>query len=102
MGFVLFGSSLVIEIRSPVVPLLIGANWTITILLQLGGTVSAPPLLIIEKGGSCFGAPTLGSEISRCVFRGHAAATLAKFKVPESEQRDAVAFVQSLRKDIVE
>lgn len=36
------------------------------------------------------------------VFLGHAAATLAKFKVPESEQRDVVAFVQSLKNDIVE
>ena len=36
------------------------------------------------------------------VFLGHAAATLAKFKVPAAEQRDVVAFVQSLKKDIVE
>lgn len=36
------------------------------------------------------------------VFLGHAAATLAKFKVPEAEQREVVAFVQSLKKDIVE
>ena len=36
------------------------------------------------------------------VFLGHAAATLAKFKVPASEQRDVVAFVQSLKKEIVE
>ena len=35
-------------------------------------------------------------------FLGHAAATLAKFKVPAAEQRDVVAFVQSLKKDIVE
>ena len=33
---------------------------------------------------------------------GHAAATLAKFQVPEAEQRDVVAFVQSLSKEIVE
>lgn len=33
---------------------------------------------------------------------GHAAATLAKFQVPEAEQRDVVAFVQSLKKEIVE
>jgi hypothetical protein len=33
---------------------------------------------------------------------GHAAATLAKFQVPEAEQRDVVEFVQSLRADIVE
>jgi hemoglobin len=42
------------------------------------------------------------SESDWNAFFGHAAATLAKFKVPESEQRDVVAFVQSLKKDIVE
>ena len=31
-----------------------------------------------------------------------AAATLAKFQVPEAELRDVVAFVQSLKKEIVE
>ena len=36
------------------------------------------------------------------VFLGHAAATLAKLQVPEAEQRDVVAFVQSLRAEIVE
>ena len=36
------------------------------------------------------------------VFLGHAGATLAKFKVPEAEQREVVALVQSLKKDIVE
>lgn len=36
------------------------------------------------------------------VFLNHAAATLEKFQVPESEQRDVVEFVQSLKKDIVE
>ena len=36
------------------------------------------------------------------VFLGHAAATLAKLQVPEAEQRDVVAFVQSLKKEIVE
>lgn len=36
------------------------------------------------------------------VFLSHAAATLAKFNVPEAEQRDVVAFIQSLKKDIVE
>jgi hemoglobin len=36
------------------------------------------------------------------VFLGHAAATLAKYQVPEAEQRDVVAFVQSLKKEIVE
>jgi hemoglobin len=42
------------------------------------------------------------SESDWNIFLGHAAATLAKFKVPEAEQRDVVAFVQSLKKDIVE
>jgi hemoglobin len=36
------------------------------------------------------------------VFLGHAAATLAKFQVPETEQREVVAFVQSLKNQIVE
>ena len=36
------------------------------------------------------------------VFLGHAAATLAKFQVPEAEQRDVVAFVQNLKKECVE
>jgi hemoglobin len=36
------------------------------------------------------------------VFLSHAAATLEKFQVPASEQRDVVEFVQSLKKDIVE
>ena len=42
------------------------------------------------------------SEGDWSVFLGHAAATLAKFRVPEAEQREVVAFVQSLKKDIVE
>src|SRR5262245_63085216 len=42
------------------------------------------------------------SESDWNVFLGHAAATLAKFRVPEAEQRDVVAFVQSLKKEIVE
>jgi hemoglobin len=42
------------------------------------------------------------SESDWSVFLGHAAATLAKFKVPEAEQREVVAFVQSLKKEIVE
>jgi hemoglobin len=42
------------------------------------------------------------SESDWNVFLGHAAGTLAKFKVPEAEQRDVVAFVQSLKTDIVE
>ncbi len=35
-------------------------------------------------------------------FLGHAAATLAKFEVPEAEQREVVAFVQGLKKEVVE
>ena len=42
------------------------------------------------------------SESDWNVFLGHAAATLAKLQVPEPEQRDVVAFVQSLKQDIVE
>ena len=42
------------------------------------------------------------SESDWNVFLGHAAATLAKFQVPEAEQREVVAFVQSLKKEIVE
>ena len=42
------------------------------------------------------------SEGDWSTFLNHAAATLAKFKVPADEQRDVVAFVQSLKKDIVE
>ncbi len=42
------------------------------------------------------------SESDWNAFLGHAAATLAKFRVPEEEQRDVVAFVQSLKKEIVE
>ena len=34
-------------------------------------------------------------------FLGHAAATFAALRVPETEQRDVVAFVLSLEKDIV-
>jgi hemoglobin len=36
------------------------------------------------------------------VFLGHAAATLVKIQVLEAEQRDVVAFVQSLKSQIVE
>src|SRR5438445_11969160 len=39
------------------------------------------------------------SESDWNVFLGHAAATLAKFKVPEAEARDVVAFVQSQERD---
>ena len=42
------------------------------------------------------------SESDWNVFLGHAAATLAHFQVPEAERRDVVAFVQSLKKEIVE
>jgi hemoglobin len=42
------------------------------------------------------------SEDDWNVFLGHAAATLAKFQVSEAEQREVVAFVQSLKKEIVE
>ncbi len=42
------------------------------------------------------------SESDWNAFLGHAAATLAKFQVPEAEQREVVAFVQSLKKEIVE
>ena len=59
IGFFCFGSSLVIEIEALVVPFAVGAYWTTTTLLERGGIVSAPPLLTIENGGSCFGAPTL-------------------------------------------
>jgi hemoglobin len=42
------------------------------------------------------------SESDWNLFLGHAAATLAKFQVPEAEQRNVVVFVESLKKDIVE
>jgi hemoglobin len=42
------------------------------------------------------------SESDWSVFLGHAAVTLAKLQVPEAEQREVVAFVQSLKKEIVE
>jgi len=42
------------------------------------------------------------NESDWSVFLGHAGATLAKFRVAEAEQRDVVAFVQSLKKDCVE
>jgi hemoglobin len=42
------------------------------------------------------------SESDTNAFLGHAAATLAKLRVPEAEQREVVAFAQSLKKDIVE
>jgi len=72
--------------------------------------------LLIDYLCSCAGGPVYyrgrdmqlthrGMRISESdwnVFLGHAAATLNKFEVPEAEQRDLVAFVQSLKKDIVE
>ena len=36
------------------------------------------------------------------VFLGHAGAALAKLQVPEAEQREVAAFVQSLKQEIVE
>ncbi|TMA25807.1 MAG: group 1 truncated hemoglobin [Deltaproteobacteria bacterium] len=42
------------------------------------------------------------SESDWSVFLGHAADTLAKFQVLAAEQRDVVAFVQSVKKEIVE
>ena len=42
------------------------------------------------------------SENDWSVFLGHAAATLAKFQVPEAEKHEVVAFVQSLKNDCVE
>ena len=42
------------------------------------------------------------SENDWTAFLGHAAATLAKFQVPEAEQSEVVAFVQGLKQDIVE
>ena len=42
------------------------------------------------------------SEQDWSIFLNHAAATLAKFQVPAAEQGEIVAFVQTLKKDIVE
>jgi hemoglobin len=42
------------------------------------------------------------SESDWNAFLGHAGATLAKFQVPEAERGEVVAFVQSLKKEIVE
>ena len=72
--------------------------------------------LLVDYLCSCAGGPVYyrgrdmalshrGMRISESdwnVFLGHAGATLAKFKVPEAEQRDVVAFVQGLKKEIVE
>ena len=42
------------------------------------------------------------SEADWKAFFGHLNATLDAFKVPETERGEVVAFVQSLKKDIVE
>jgi hemoglobin len=42
------------------------------------------------------------SESDWNVFLKHAAGTLAKFQVPDTENREVVAFVQSLKKECVE
>ena len=42
------------------------------------------------------------SESDWNVFLGHAAATLAKFQVPDAEQHEVVAFIQGLKKESVE
>ena len=42
------------------------------------------------------------SESDWNVFLGHAGATLQKFDVPAAEQQDVVAFVQSVKNQIVE
>ena len=42
------------------------------------------------------------SEADWTAFLGHANATLDAFKVPPTERSEVVAFVQSLKKDIVE
>jgi len=42
------------------------------------------------------------SESDWNIFLGHAGATLAKFDVPEKERNEVVAFVQSLKRQIVE
>ena len=42
------------------------------------------------------------SESDWNIFLAHAAATLAKFQVPEAEQNEVVTFVQSLKKECVE
>jgi len=72
--------------------------------------------LLIDYLCACAGGPTYyrgrdmalahrGMRINESdwnVFLGHAAATLAKFKVPEAEQGELVKFVQGLKNDIVE
>jgi hemoglobin len=72
--------------------------------------------LLVDFLCSCAGGPVYyrGRDMALChrgmrisesdwsAFLGHAAATLAKFRVPDAEQHEVVAFVQSLKKDIVE
>jgi hemoglobin len=72
--------------------------------------------LLVDFLCSCAGGPVYyrGRDMALChrgmrisesdwsAFLGHAAATLAKFRVPDAEQREVVAFVESLKKDIVE
>jgi len=72
--------------------------------------------LLIDNLCACAGGPTYyrgwdmalahrGMRINESdwnVFLGPAAATLAKFKVPEAEQSEVVKFVQGLKQDIVE
>ena len=72
--------------------------------------------LLIDYLCACAGGPVYyrGRDMLLChrgmrisegdwnVFLGHAGAVLAKLQVPEPEQRDVVAFVQSLKQDIVE
>ena len=75
------------------------------ILLQTGDTDLTPNegytagSQSIQFGGV---ALRLACAEVRGLFLDHAAATLAKFKVLEAEQHDVVAFVESLKKDIVE
>jgi len=72
--------------------------------------------LLVDFLCSCAGGPVYyrGGDMALChrgmrinesdwsAFLNHAAATLEKFRVPEAEQREVVAFVQSLKKEIVE
>jgi hemoglobin len=72
--------------------------------------------LLVDFLCSCAGGPVYyrGRDMALChrgmrisesdwsAFLGHAAATLAKFRVPDAEQREVVAFVQSLKNEIVE
>jgi hemoglobin len=72
--------------------------------------------LLVDFLCACAGGPMYyrGRDMAPChrgmgitegdwaVFLGHAAATLAKFEVPEAEQRDVVGFVLGLKADIVD